>query len=1552
MSPLQLGPRLPWRRIGRIAVHATFAIVATVMVVLLAAIGVLHTDWGRERLRAQVEAILDDLFVGEVTLGAIEGSAFGDLTIRDLVIDDAAGRPAVSVAAARIQYDLLPLIRQRVDLERIVVRGLVVEGREEDGVVNLTKLLVEKDEPDEPPSSWDVEIGELSIGGAEIGLDREYGVVDSKVEDLHLDDVALGAGLLLEAGGATRASLDLGATWRETGLGARVVGAFALREGVIEVPALAAHLGQLALTVEKLKVDGFQVAGDVSLSLPADGLRKVVPGSPLREDVALTLHTQPAETGEGTRVQLGGALGSSPIHGEVALDPEARHVAGHLGVADVDLRELLAGAASTAFDLDVDVDLTQLEGKQGVAALRGDVGLDLRGPIGSHGIHRLSGKVALDQGKTRAELGFTGAGKTTIKLDGAATVGAGPIVLERAHLVGSIGELGDAARPVLVLLPPPVARDAAEARELERARAELVKTIDALGGVFEFDLNAKGTLGERPDLALAGRITGRGIESGVTKVTELDVELDGRGLPGDPQGNARIEAREVFHDGAAVGLFTLDARSQPDRSLKIAARSRPHDPTLAVDLDATVRFGEVVRVALDRHLIQTRGITWKGEGGAVELHPDRVVVDGFHSTVEGGRLAIDATYVTGREVAEGAPPDPRAGDVKARVALEHLDLGKVTRSLASFGVELGAYQPRGVLDLRASVDKRGRRVVGSVVGAANDVALVPGVAPLTAGIDATIDPKLLRIVARASTPEVGGFTLELDVTPPGRIDDGAAWQRLERAAIRKGRLAFDKIDLAQAARFAGAAPVARGRIDGGLTMTSTDTTANLKVTAVRVPQILAPIDAEMIIDRVELGVVHARLGATVGDIVSARAETTVRLPTRPFDVAAWNRIDADAMRGATITIDKVLLDAERSRRLGLGVAYHGRASGKIELAPGLASGTVTVNATGLRGDPLVRPVDLGLTGSYDGRLAQLEVRGALEKKPILRLNARVPLPIAALQADPARAMQRAPLAAQLLVEKASVRSLRRAVGSDAAVSGSLSVDARVAGTVGRPTGSVQVTLASVGISGQRQLRELVATGWWDGKQARAQVKGVQDDGGRLDVDAQADPRQLDKAIVLVTATRFDLGPLTYLMPPAAAVTGVIDGKLTLRGADPANARLTGKLEVTQARVPLAASIGALRRGTISLQIGESGAMLVQLAGDVGQGKLRAGARGKLVGLMPQKLELEARVDDVALITAAAPTFDALVKATVERRVKRKRELWVIEATVDEATVVLPNTEGHELHEAGAPDDLTFIEDGRPPARETEPKKAVVQLGVRPSQPTADITIDIKPTWVTSKEFRGQARGNVHIVLGGQAMALDGAIRVSRGNVELFDRRYRLERAQVRFDDSFDPLLDIEIVHDFPDLTFYADVRGRLSKPELLLRSDPPTFSESELFGILIGGSPGGGDSRGGGAGEAATGAATSMAAKTLLGGVQEFLPVKFDVLRFDRGSPGSSASFTIGKWLSQKTYLAYRRRLAAEPEQNAGEAELEYWLGRNVLLDGVVGDRGIHGVDLLWLRRW
>jgi translocation and assembly module TamB len=174
---------------------------------------------------------------------------------------------------------------------------------------------------------------------------------------------------------------------------------------------------------------------------------------------------------------------------------------------------------------------------------------------------------------------------------------------------------------------------------------------------------------------------------------------------------------------------------------------------------------------------------------------------------------------------------------------------------------------------------------------------------------------------------------------------------------------------------------------------------------------------------------------------------------------------------------------------------------------------------------------------------------------------------------------------------------------------------------------------------------------------------------------------------------------------------------------------------------------------------------------------------------------------------------------------------------------------------------------------------------------------------------------------------------------------------VRFDGSTDPMLDVEITNTFPEVVAITRVRGRASDPELELTSDPAVYTDAQLLGFLLGGEPHGEPSSGN-ARDRATQAGASIVANQIGNYVREALPIDLDVLRYEAATSDSSAAVTVGSWITRSLFIAYRRRIEARPDENAGEAEIEYWLSRRVVVEGTAGDRGYHGVDLLWRRRF
>jgi translocation and assembly module TamB len=329
----------------------------------------------------------------------------------------------------------------------------------------------------------------------------------------------------------------------------------------------------------------------------------------------------------------------------------------------------------------------------------------------------------------------------------------------------------------------------------------------------------------------------------------------------------------------------------------------------------------------------------------------------------------------------------------------------------------------------------------------------------------------------------------------------------------------------------------------------------------------------------------------------------------------------------------------------------------------------------------------------------------------------------------------------------------------------------------------------------------------------------------------------------------------------------------------------------------------------------------------------------LSGAQPTSGEAKITLRKISPIGTVEPIIDADVTA----KLRRETDRWVADIVVNNGVVKVPDGRGEKLKPVGAPTDMIYATGEKVterPMTKAPPKKATL---------VANITLNA--THVESTELRGLIKGKVSISADAESLGINGTIEAYRGDLDLFGRRYQVERAAVVFDGTVDPLLDLRIIHDFPDVTTVTAVRGRLSKPELVMSSDPPLYSQSQLLGFLLGGEPNG-DPQQSSAREVATNAGASFIANKLGGYVKKALPVDIDVVRYEAATASESAAVTVGTWVTRSLFVAYRRRLESRPDENANEAEAEYWLSRRVMLEGTTGDRGVSGLDLLWRKRY
>ncbi|HVV87073.1 MAG TPA: translocation/assembly module TamB domain-containing protein [Kofleriaceae bacterium] len=1440
--------RRPWRWIRR----GLLVLGALLASAVIAALVVVHTDWGRDLIRRKVVAALQESFPGCIKIGRIDGSVLANLDVHDLVLCDASGREAVTVKHVRVNVGLLALLRGEIDLQTLDADGVKVLAIARKGQP-LNLATIHKASPG--PSTWDLALPRVRVRDLDVTVDRD-GQVD------HLDDLGIDASAYIPADGPLEAQVSLTGRARERDAALALDAEAWSDDGGVVVPD--AHLA----------------LGDATIDVDAASYRKATP-------------------------EAAGA-----IHGAVAVRAPAGvlpQVAPELGV-------------SAAIDLWAAAALAVRPDRPGLGVVDGDVIFHGKGAAADLVLDRIDATVAVAGGVARLVATAAGDGGTEALARARATLAGGVLDLRDVHVDATVPSLAAASHQTLgvdgavKVAVDGSARVGGEQTSLTvraQARATRLRKDALRVGLATIDVSASGE-----PRKIAGEV----------KVAVTDARNGPQLLP---------DATLTVRGGVSGPLdIDLDARS---RTWKANGRIGAHvqlAPPGDERLLATIDLG-------DYHLDLPRGKV-NGRGGRVTLERDATIVHDVHMRVAGASLAVDATAGRGK----------RAGQLDAKIDLTELDLSRL-RGVPGLPPALG-----GTVALKTDLHRRGHAIRGEVDGRVRGLVAHAGAIPVDLDVTAAVAPHSLRLGVSGQGRELGSFSAIANVAAPARIDDVAAWTRLDRAAVRELKVRARALDLARLSQLTGTPPSAEGMLDADVALDPQQGSFDLHGRGLVMAGAPAPLDVDVAVDLADPTLAKVTAHGALRDLGEATVTTAVALPPLPFDPAAWRRTDLRALHAIDLTIHRIDLDESRAERLGLH-GIQGRVAGTVHVEPGLGPITAHLAANDLIAGPLVRPALVTLDTDVQQAGSKAVLCIALDGQKVLEGQVTLPYGLARLLAHDVN-VAAVPLTGTLTVGETPIAVVTRAIGQDPRLGGTVHGTIDVGGTVAAPEGSVALEIDDLGARVRRPgapgapvrqprslVRQLVIDATYKGGAVHGEVQGHAADGGQLAVVADLDPASLASAHASVKANHFQLGPVTRLAPKALlGVRGVLDADLQVTGVDPGRARAEGTLRITGAQAPIADSVGALRDGTVDLTV-RGGDLRATIKGDIESGHVDATATAQLTGLLPDDAKLDATVRGLQLITTSAPRIDGAVHAEVVR----DADIWRGVVRIHDTSVDVPKKEGRQLLPASLPADMVFTSNLN--TSDVTPRTSATALsgwiGVRPTRPFVDLQVVVSPVTVVAEQLRGEVGGRMHLQIGGDGASLEGRVGVIRGKVLLFDRRYIVRRADLAFDGGIDPLLDIQLEYDFPQLTMRVNLRGRLSKPELTLSSDPNTYDEGQLLAILVGGSPGSPNDQ---SNRSVTDVATSAAAELVGSYFVHKLPVRLDVVNYESVTADASSALVVGRWITSETLLLLRTRIDPRPDENNNEAEIETWLTGKLMFQGSGGDRGVLGADLLWNKRW
>ena len=1437
---MSVGRRWSVRRIAGQVVRLAVVGLGLGVAAIGAALVVLHTDPGRDWLRAAVASRLDGVLGGQARIAALEGGVLGELEAHGVELDGPDHRPILTIGTLRFGVALRPLLGRVVRLDHV---------RAEDVALSIPDGW---HRPAVDPASWALDLPDVAVARARLRIERE----------------------------SPRSAIAL------TGIDA---------SGALRLPA-----GSAAPSLR----------GTARVSwCPGD-----VPG--LRQGgtaTASVVQASPAWTGAWTGAWIEATIEGAPVYAGAVGELDARSLFGVVVAPAIDLVGLLGTATGAS------------------AAGNG------RMAIGFHVVAPPDRGIAAWTGRAIAVADGTIAGAPLLGALASVQVAAGTAHVD-AWLAGSGARAAVTADAAFSAAAATLSRGhvtvAAEPARLTADRLTTAAEVTA-------ELDVTGALLPSPHLAVRGDLDALRPHAAGFGAARLRAVFAARDLPGSLAATATITATDVRRGVDRLGDVVLDLAPAGDHRISVAARSTPAASSGGWRIDAAglVHIGEVIRVDLGHHHIAGAGQRWDGRGGTLEISAQRVDARNLRTSGPSGSIELAAASV----------PRAGTGDVRLVASAAGVDLTAVERML---GVPATWH---GAVDARVAVQRRAGRWTGTAQATGHQIAQ-PGQGPtVDAHAEIALRASQLSIRGEVTGAALGHVALDVEAIPPAHATR-AAWRTSPRSAIESAHLVIERLDLAALGRLAHVG-LAAGSVDGELTL-GADTRGWLRVRGVglTIRGRPAPVDADIALASDGSGLVATASASVLG--LTARARAGFTPPDHLLDLAAWRALGARRVHDASLRVADLPLETVLAA-FAIPAPLTGRLAASLDV-PDLSSGLrFAVDLRGVRGGPLVRPIDATLAGAVDdrGATAELTVRDAVRQ--LLAGHVTSPVDLAALVAhgpDAARglaldgcvtidAARSASAADCRVITPVALEAVLGVIGRDDA-SGMVEASWSLGGTLGAPR--VTGRLAAHDVRGRTvtgdptpAIHDLEISGQWQRHAFDVVARASEAPGHELRASARGDLAALDRLELSVAARQFDLAPLAVFVPgPGAGAGGVIDGSLEQHGVDPEHG-MHGKLHIANGRLPISSTIGTLQAGTLDLTV-EHGAVSVKVDARLGAGRVEVAGTASLSSADTTTAEATIALHHVSPISVSHPVVDAQVTA----QLRRVAGQWRAAIAVRNASVTVPERPAKELHPVGAPADLVFG-DSRAPT----PVRPPAPLAHRARDPVLVATIDIRPAHVSSPEFRGDVGGTLTVAVG-DGLSLDGSLAATSADVDLLGRRYVVDRAAVAFDGSTDPVLNIALSFEFPEATLYAKIGGRQSKPDVALSSSPASYTQDQLFGFFLGGAPGMELSKAATATSAAAGAASSVINSV----VNRLLPsqISGDVqLRYEAATATSSAAVVVGLWLTRRVFIAGRSRSSPLPViENGSEGDLEWWVRGNWMFQGTFGNRSVGGADLLWRHHW
>jgi translocation and assembly module TamB len=1514
----------------------------------------------RRVVASRVNAALASALPGKVIVERIGSISLTHVEGVDAHADDPDGVTVLHVRGVAARIAVWPLLRSfvgggdvRVELEQLAVeRADVNLDADASGTLRLVRTFVAPPAPSEGSSRGvalslrDVRVDRATVQGRLAGgppIDADVAAVQASLAvapgSLALDVPRarlVGRHVLGDTGAAGDVEVHLARpSPRGRELGARV--AFSGTIGALVASASAAYDG-----------GDIDAIVDVPQAAP-EALRSVWPSCPFAAPATAHVQVHGALTSLAVDARAGVGAGTLALSGPVSVGEGGVHADLHVDAKSVDAHALSAAAPPSELGASAEVKLDVRPG----------------GAVASTFTMQFAGGRL---GSTRAP---------AASLSGEVSRGADASVA--GHVDATVREPGAPARISLRLVPKGGALDVAFDASVEAPKLE---EVARLGGAVEgrASASAHGTL----DLA-AGRVDAQvsadaeTVGSGVLQAQEAALEAHLSGPLAAPRIDAELRGTGLHAPGLDFATMKAEAHgSMVAAPVQIVLGGRDTDVSASADVALTNGTSlRNLQVAVRRRGIHARAQAALVRVAGQEVRIDDAVIEGFGKPL---RVTLRASPFELEVHAEG----------------RHVNLAHVARFA-------GTAQPvRGRLSLDADA-----KVVASGASGHFVVDVVEGGlgewGDAEAHLDATLDHRRASGKFEARLGDIGHVEAQsssLEVGGTGRLRPSSwrnAWGAVDVQA---------HVDLAKLAARLPLDRIGMGSLSGALDVSS-------RIARDSADDVTPDVD---VVARTT-GLAASGSGSTPWRLSGTEVAAHVKVDGRTGFTAADAQVTdahgvlltfgatSDAIPYAPLFLtDRPLMDLARTTQIaatlglpardladlpmGLGMrGMHGEVAASAEFQGSLENPTIDVRATLRQGGAdvslLALPLDLDVSGHYDGAHAQaaLDARGRGE--PVLALQAAVDARATDVLdglrsgAFPWRASGRATLTKFPLQSLAYLddRQVRGHLSGEFSLEG-LHDDARA--SLSLATSDVRVgdvpcraarLQASVGGG------ELDATARIDEEQegfaeASAHVGALW--GARM-VPSVDTSHPID---VAVTAKQFRAG---LLLPIVSRVFSELDGRLDANAhvrVDPVaqTVRPEGTLSLRDGLFELNSVGGEFHDANARIVLTPDGIIRLEDASARGlSGKVEAAATARVAGgafAGARGVVQVSKQQPLPLIFEGVQVGQFDGQLTIAADPDPSNSGVAVTVDVPSAHVELPLAAAHSVESLG---DIPGVRIGiQSPGHDFVPVDLdgddVVARSTGATRTPLRVAVHL------GKDVQVRRGTDLDVRLEGaitataaQDVKATGQIRLARGTIDVEGKPFTIEDGSVTFAlDPTNPQVKLRASWTAPDgTTVYADFVGPLKTGKVTLSSNP-VLTKTEILSLILFGTAdqasGASQSSqssaalGGAAGAAAGGAATAPVNRAL-GGVNQVLDnfglaggisTKIDT---SQATPRPEVELQIARDVSvQLAWVLGNPPLGSNLDTTL--LTLSWRFLRHWSMQATVGDAGTSILDFVWKHRY